>query len=122
MLPFGLRHANSQNDAMLLFTRKLVKAGIVSPESEFLPCWEQKAVTAPGMLISCYKMPGKSLLIVSNYFSKNAKTVSVTVDFKALGLSEKAKVFDYETNKKVDLKQIHIKGYDFRLILLKDKQ
>jgi hypothetical protein len=122
MLPFGVRHANSQNDAMFFFTRKLVNAGIVSPESEFLPCWEQKLVTAPSMLISCYKMPNKSLVIISNYFNEQPKTVSLSINFKGLGLSENAEAWDLETNQKVDVKQLNVKGYDFRLILLKDKK
>ena len=122
MLPFGLRHANSQSDTMLLFTRKLVKAGIVSSESEFLPCWEQKAVTAQNMIISCYKMPGKTIAIVSNYFSKSPRTVSLKIDTKSLGLAEKIKAIDLENNKTVDTNKLEVKGYDFRLILLKDKQ
>jgi hypothetical protein len=122
MLPFGVRHANSQNDAMLFFTRKLVNAGIVSSESEFLPCWEQKLVTAPCMLISCYKMANKSLVIISNYFNEQPKTVSLSINFKGLGLSENAEAWDLETNQKVDVKQLNVKGYDFRLILLKDKK
>ena len=122
ILPFGIRQAKSQNDQMLKFTRNLVKTGIYDKDCKFFPYWEQNSIKAENMLVSFYKKPQSAVIIVSNYFSKYPRQVKLEVNFKELGISEKAKVIDIETKKKVDLNNISINGYDFKLIQIIDRR
>ena len=122
LLPFGLQMSHSQNDDILRFTRLFFKTGLYDADSVFFPCWEQKNITAENMLVSYYKKPSSAFVIVSNYFSKVPRKIKLDVDFKALGFSEKARIIDLETKKKVDLNNITINGYDFKLIQIIDRK
>ena len=121
LLPFGLQMSHSQNDDILRFTRLFFKTGLYDADSVFFPCWEQKNITADNMLVSYYKKPDRAFVIVSNYFSKTPKQAKLNIDFKALGFSEKSRIIDLETKKKIDLNNITINGYDFKLIHIINK-
>ena len=120
MLPHGIRHANSQTDEILMLYRKLVAFGICEGDCTFVPYWQKKNdLRADGVLVSSYRRPGKTLVILSNYFDGKAKNVKLDIDCGALGLKSKPAASDLETGRPVDLgKEIVIQGYDFRLIQL----
>ncbi|MBQ7209060.1 MAG: hypothetical protein IJS01_14775 [Lentisphaeria bacterium] len=120
MLPHGIRHANSQTDEILMLYRKLVDFGICEEDCTFVPYWEKKNdLKAGGVLVSSYRRPGKTLVILSNYFDSKARSVKLDIDRGAPGLKNKPAAADLETGRPVDLeKEINIQGYDFRLIQL----
>jgi hypothetical protein len=122
LLPFDMQLSHSQNDDILRFTRLFFKTGLYDADSVFFPCWEQKNITADNMLVSYYKKPDRAFVIVSNYFSKSPRQVKLDVNFKALGFSEKARIIDLETKKKIDLNNITVNGYDFKLIQIIDRR
>ena len=102
------------------FYRNMAEFGIAKEDCVFLPCYEQKAVTAKekALLIGCYRRPGKVLVCVSN-FGRIPVTATLGIDASAIGLKENFRMTDWET-RRPSAPQLTLDPGDFRLILLEN--
>ena len=64
-------------------------------------------------MLSSYSHQNITLIIMSNYF--NADQVKVELSGK---LPQKFSLVDFESNENVSPREIYIKGYDFRILIL----
>lgn len=92
--------------------------GFWEKDSRFVPYWEKNAalsVSEPGVYLSSYRRPGKTLVILSN-LTRNAVTANMKIDYAGLALQPDAPVIDLENGTSLNPDTISLAGYDFKLL------